>query len=150
MTKDDFPPLIPPGVHQMTLGDLRDTAARIANDQHRTALQDGMDAFAAALQAVLPSFEFYIDGSYLTTKTHPGDMDVVLFISRQHINAMSNADYEELQRLRDRDFARAQYGLDIYVEPLGDMHRRAYWRGLFGFAHDEVTSKGMVWIKLDA
>lgn len=148
MVKADHPPLLPPGIHVMTLGDLRGMAASTRHGPRRTALQDGLEAFTRAMLSLIQDMEIYVDGSYLTIKDDPDDIDIVVFIDKSHINALSDADFDELQRLMSRDLARVKYGLDLYTEPLGDTHKRAYWRGVFGFAHDETTAKGFAWIKL--
>lgn len=63
--------LLPPGIHWATLPEIR---ARFATNAGRTALFDGIERVAAALE-LAGCTEMYLDGSYVTSKVDPSDFD---------------------------------------------------------------------------
>ncbi len=63
--------VLPPGIHEATLEEVED---RFATSDTRRRLFDGFKRGVKALQAA-GCKTIYLDGSYITTKTTPGDFD---------------------------------------------------------------------------
>jgi hypothetical protein len=63
--------VLPPGIHEATLEEIED---RFATTEARQRLFDGFKRGAQALRAA-GCRVVYLDGSYVTTKTTPGDFD---------------------------------------------------------------------------
>ena len=64
---------------------------------------------------------------------------------------LTNEQWVQVRELTDRNAAKIRFGLDLYIEKPGEkdrLHRQAYFRGLFGFQHDEKTPKGFVELKI--
>lgn len=142
MTKVDHTPLLSPGLHRMTRAQLFTLAVHPWRSQsHRVRLFQGLLNWSSALrQAGLPPRRLWVNGSFLTAKAVPRDIDCVLWCE-----AADRA--LDLWPLLDHAAARVLYALDVYAEmpePSAAFHREAYWKGLFGFAHDGVTAKGFV------
>ncbi len=147
MAKPDFPALLAPGLHTLTLPELHALAvAPFPLDPRRQDLFDKLSTWVGAVQSSGVTGILWLDGSYLTQKPAPDDIDCVLWNPAWTTPAsVTAANQQQLQRLFDRPTARALYGLDFYPEaPAPDQvfHREAYWRGVLGFAHDRVTAKG--------
>ena len=63
--------VLPPGIHEVTLEEIED---RFATTEARRKLFDGFKRGVQALRAAGCRI-VYLDGSYVTTKTTPGDFD---------------------------------------------------------------------------
>ena len=147
MAKPDFPALLAPGLHTLTLPQLHALAvAPFPQDTRRQDLFDKLTTWAGAVHSAGARGKLWLDGSFLTQKPQPNDIDCVLWSSVWATpNSATPANQQQLQRLLDRPTAKAIYGLDFYLEkPSPDkvFHQEAYWRGVLGFAHDRVTAKG--------
>lgn len=67
---------LPPGVHQATLDEVR--AAFPARNQQRQMLQASLQRVVEALRALDATLMIYVDGSYVTRKAEPNDVDLLL------------------------------------------------------------------------
>lgn len=153
MAKADFPPLLPPGMHPLSLQELHDLAvAPFAEDVKRAELFQKLQTWAEAVRASGIGGQLWLDGSFLTEKVEPGDIDCILWSPRWVDAALNTPETQDrLTRLFDHAHAEAIYGLDFYLEmppPDQIFHREAYWRGILGFCHDRVTAKGFAEITL--
>lgn len=147
MAKSDFPALLAPGLHTLTLPQLHALAvAPFPLDARRQDLFDKLTTWAGAVHSAEARGILWLDGSFLTEKPGPDDIDCVLWSPVWATpTSATPANQQQLQRLLDQPTAKAIFGLDFYLEaPAPDMvfHREAYWRGVLGFAHDRVTAKG--------
>jgi hypothetical protein len=153
MAKPDFPALLAPGMHNLTLPALHALAvAPFAGDVRRADLFQKLTTWAGALQACGLGGTLWLDGSFLTEKPDPGDIDCVLWNPGWASPAGATpANEQQVQTLLDRATAENLYGLDLYVvatPPGGGFHEEAYWRGVLGFGHDRVTAKGFAEVDL--
>jgi hypothetical protein len=153
MAKPDFPPLLPPGMHPLSLQELHDLAVGpFGADVKRAELFQKFQIWAEAVRAAGISGQLWLDGSFLTEKAEPGDIDCILWNPRWVDDAFDTPEtHALLNRLFDHAHAEAMYGLDFYLEtPAPDQifHREAYWRGILGFCHDRTTAKGFAEITL--
>ena len=92
----------------------------------------------------------WLDGSFLTAKDEPEDIDVILW-SPVPTKALKLTEQHEVAGLLDHGASRILYGLDLYVEMttvLNDSTRKAYWTSVFGRCHDGVTHKGIAEVAL--
>ncbi|MDR1229586.1 MAG: hypothetical protein LBK55_11370 [Azoarcus sp.] len=147
MPKSDFPALLQPGVHSLSLQELHDMAvAPFPADAQRLDLYQKLAMWIGALQACGVIGTLWVDGSFLTEKLGPDDIDCVLWNPDwASLASATPANARQISHLLDRTTAENLYGLDLYVvkTALGDVfHEKAYWRGVLGFGHDRVTAKG--------
>jgi hypothetical protein len=153
MAKPDFPALLNAGLHTLTLPGLYVLAvAPFPQDAKRQDLFDKLSTWVGAVQASGVKGILWLDGSFLTAKAGPSDIDCVLW-NPAWISPASDTpvNQQQLQCLLDRATAEALYGLDFYLEaPAPDrlFHQEAYWRGVLGFSHDRVTAKGFAAIQI--
>lgn len=153
MAKSDYPALLSPGVHALTISELHAIAVEpFPSDLKRHTLFAKLTKWANALQAVGISGTMWLDGSFLTQKTAPGDIDCVLWSPKLLAShSITSAMQSNVQYLLDHSTAKAIYDLDLYIEfPADDevVHKEAYWKGFFGYCHDRVTAKGFAMVQL--
>ena len=153
MQKPDFPALLEPGMHPLTLESPHELAvAPFPNDSRRAELYEKLRLWASALRASGVRGTLWLDGSFLTEKVGPSDIDCILW-NPSWVDEKGATDQvkSEVLKLLDRASAGALFNLDFFMEtPAPDrvFHREAYWRGILGFCHDRVTAKGFAEIGL--
>lgn len=146
-TKPDYPPLLAPGLHKLTFQGLCDLAVLpFPGDAQRAVLFQKFRSWESEVRASGINATLWVDGSFLTQKPSPEDVDCVIW--QPHWIDPANdtpTNRANVSRLLDHSSAKALYGLDLYWEtPPADqlVHREAYWKGFFGYCHDRVTAKG--------
>lgn len=149
--KADHPALFLPGVHRITEQIMFEFAvSAFPLDTKRSQLFGQFGQWSRRLRNLGVTGTLWIDGSFLTSKFEPGDIDLVLW-NPEATQPLNSAGRQEVFDLFDHAAIKLLYGLDLYVEypPAEELiHREAYWKGFFGFCHDRVTAKGFVEVSL--
>jgi len=154
--KEEFPPLLEPGFHVMTLADLR---ARCVTafplSKNRSKIMDGVEKFVDMLGGEGVVGDLWIDGSFVTLKLDPEDADVVLSVQSKFYENGTAAQQALVDLVAMADF-KPDYFCDAYVLwqydqgdelfSYGDWER-SYWIRQFGFSRG-VEKKGMALIQL--
>lgn len=147
MKKADFPPLLPPGIHVVTLAELQAIAVTpFVADARRALLFASFKQWLQKLQSLHVHAILWIDGSFLTFKHGPDDIDCIMWNPSTSVD-LTDDQWLEVRELTDRDTVQLRFDLDFYMEdpsPSQSLHRQAYFKGLFGFQHDGKTPKGFV------
>ncbi|WP_312435456.1 DUF6932 family protein [Janthinobacterium sp.] len=150
-TKPDFPFLLQPGIHKVSLTELEAIAVTpFPTDAKRQQLFAFLRQWIGELRALNVSAILWLDGSFLTQKPGPGDIDCVLW-NPSCSTPLTAPLQTQIFQLLDANILDAQYSLDFYMETPAShelFHREAYWKGLLGFQHDRVTAKGFVEISI--
>ncbi|HEY1391312.1 MAG TPA: hypothetical protein VGF38_22430 [Ktedonobacterales bacterium] len=107
-----IPPLrpdgtLPPGTHRATLADV--LTAYPAGNQQRQMLNDSLVRVVNQLWRLDATFTIFVDGSYVTGKAEPNDIDLLIITMRY--NELS------LQQYLDRVCPVEAVSMHIYVEP---------------------------------
>jgi hypothetical protein len=144
--KADAPPLLPAGIHHLTSFALKQLAVdAFPADRRRVELFAKFLAWRKELRATGISARAWLDGSFLTEKAGPADIDLVVFLPTG-MGALTQQQQARLRELLDHATVRAVYELDIYpvdaLDPQFDV-AESYWRGWFGFCRDRRTAKGI-------
>lgn len=151
MAKTDFPALLSPGVHAHTLASIEALAVLpFPDDVRRTILFQQFSSWIGSMKKANVVGRIWIDGSFLTEKPGPNDIDCILW-NPSFSSEPTQSDQQNVQRLLDKPTARTAFNLDLYLEqPTPDMviHREAYWKGFFGYCHDRITAKGFAELTL--
>jgi len=144
--KPDAPPLLEAGIHHLTSHRLKQIAVdAFPADTRRSELFGKFLAWREQLRSAGISGVAWLDGSFLTQKFNPDDIDLI-FWSPTTTRPLSDAEKRLVAKLLDKPTCRATYDLDVYCEsPRGEdvVHSQAYWKGMFGFCHDGRTAKGI-------
>jgi hypothetical protein len=151
--KPDFPPLLAPGRHVMTLPELR--ALCVSNftlSTNREQLMRSVEALCTAVSTALISSEIWVDGSFLTQKMDPADVDLVVVVQSTHWPGTGQQRHI-LSRVSRKNFGSPPCDSYLHVEyPSGHPKHsiseimRAYWIRQFCF-NRRVEMKGLAVIR---
>lgn len=106
------------------------------------------------IQKVLLPVTQWVDGSFVTNKENPGDIDVVTFVDYDRLNELS-ADKQELLLMlaNSEERTKPEYSCHTFIVPsCGESHDyfsefekwRSYWRKWFGKTRDTKDQNGNV------
>lgn len=147
MHKPDYPPLLLPGIHTLTMEQIKELAVTpFLGDARRALLFASFQQWVQKLQFYQVRAILWINGSFVTSKFAPNDIDCIMW-SPTTGGTLTEDQWREVRALTNREMARKKFNLDFYIEnpaPTEKLHRQAYFRGMFGFQHDEKTPKGFV------
>jgi hypothetical protein len=81
--KPEFPPLLAAGFYTRTMEELRKMCVEpYPSSQRRPEIMAGLESIHLRLIGLSITGELWVDGSFLTKKEEPDDVDVVLFAPR--------------------------------------------------------------------
>ena len=157
---DNYPPLLQPGFHPMTLADIHTLAVLPYEglSVRRAMIHEGLTKFLTELSQAGVSATAWVNGSFVTQKIDPDDCDLVLCCDGVAVDALPPA----VQALLVKQFktekaqVKVDYHCDAYMlcefpetDPRheGGLRVRAYWRGQFGFDHRDQP-KGLAVVTL--
>jgi len=157
MDKLCFPPLLPPGFHD--LDDIKVKALCVdafPESVRRSMLYCKYIQLLSDIRSINKQFpcfiEVWIDGSFTTEKPEPDDIDILLVIDYLHLNSIPAMFQPQIEKLLNRNFIKHNYYIDLLLLykncPTSDFEEdRMHWRGVF--CHDrEDTPKGIARLSL--
>lgn len=143
--KTEFPPLLPPGFHEIPLEEYEDHFVTPFNSQARR--QHLVDQFRLVCD-LLKSFgftaEIWVDGSFLTEKPEPGDIDIVCFLPTNVLSAEARNTVSILMKE-----AKVRYGCHFNVAPQADKKAAETWGNFFGVSRRQQP-KGIAILKVNS
>ena len=104
-----------------------------AGSHQRPLLYSGLLAFIAEVRGLGLDGEWWINGSFMSEKPEPSDVDVVLFWEQASMARVQGTSHTRLTELFRQGAAKTLYGCDAYAEDARAQARRHYWRGVYGF-----------------
>lgn len=118
--------LLPPGVHDCTIEEIRSAFVE-HQSQRRSGLFAGMQRFLTLIKQIGCFEAAYIDGSFVTDKPEPFDVDVVLELpppSPAHVILL------QINRVFDSEFVFREFGVHVwaYVRGLPQNDFRAFFQ----------------------
>jgi hypothetical protein len=131
-----------PGRHEATLAEIEAVfVAGFPASTRRGPLFDSFRALRAAMMRVVPIREQWVNGSFVTDKSEPGDIDLVTIFDGETVDALDPASVVLLKGLVADKVSQQLHGCDSYYVGYyadGSPHRtvyldaRAYWESWFG------------------
>jgi len=116
---------------------------------HRLYLFGRLCCYLEELARIGAQFEVWVDGSFVTSKTNPSDIDIVIWYDEKEVDLLPISSQQMLAHLTsDKQTIKSRYNIDVYVEPNGNIHTRAYWRGLYCFVKETEIPKGIANISI--
>ncbi len=111
---------LPPGIHIVSWQEL---AARYGGTQHRRKLLDGLQRVLTALQSA-GCQRVYVDGSFVTSKEHPGDFDGCWETDGVDIDQLESIaptllDFEDRRRAQKATYGGEMFPARWSAEPTG-------------------------------
>lgn len=138
----------------MTLPDLRRACVdAFPLSRRRDPIMRSLEAMCLAISSALLQAEVWVDGSFLTQKIEPDDVDVVLVFSElagggtpEQQNIISRIDAQDFQfPLRCDSYTCKQFPKGHALHGTGEF-MRAYWIRQFGFSRGQQL-KGIAVIR---
>jgi len=104
---------LPQGVHECTIDELRKSFFCL-NDRRKTLLNN-LEKYISILHQYGLTGWIILDGSFVTVKENPGDIDIILVISEnQHYSVSSPVTQFDLTMLR-KDYVKKNFELHLFV-----------------------------------
>jgi len=105
--------LLPQGIHACSLRELQHRFCRFQGSDRRPRLFARLEEFLAEVKSSGIVVAVILDGSFVTAKAEPGDIDMILVLRENHDFAadLPLAQYNVVEQRR----VRRVYGLDIVV-----------------------------------
>ena len=138
--------LLPAGIHEATLDDVRQRFGVFRQTDRRVQLFGRLEQLVASLRCSKLFVAVIVDGSFVTAKPQPEDIDLIVVLHRQHdwTADLSAADYA----LVSRPVLRRKFAFDVLLAAEGGADYERYIE-FFGRLRDAVPArKGVVRIKL--
>lgn len=152
--KPEFPPLLAPGFHGYRLDALRALCVdQFQGSLTRGAIMDGFEQVVAMLNAGGLKMELWVDGSFLTAKLNPDDVDFAARVDEADWRSATAQQKSLIGWLNATDLRPSHrcdaYGFVDFVSlPNGAGEwGRAYWLRQFGFSRAD-NPKGMATLQL--
>lgn len=120
---------------------LHELHARFVTSARRAAIWAGWMRHRQRLDQLPVPYLTLVDGSFTTHKHEPGDVDVCIVYDARVANALPPAAQGELRGLLDRNMAKTQHFMDLFVLPvypfesprfLSTLGQFSYWTRVFG------------------
>jgi hypothetical protein len=156
--KIEFPPLLSEGLHPMSLADVkRICVSEFPLSKRREPIMTSLEALLAALSSAAVKAQVWIDGSFLTKKIDPDDVDLVVVLQEEDfLLAWANPTGKDvLERIVRKEFTNPvkcdsyislEYPLETPRHALGQK-QRDYWLKTFGESRSG-DKKGMAVIEV--
>lgn len=152
---EEFPPLWPQGFHELSLTDVK--KACVSAFELSTTREDLMAALELVIEQLNTkgiSGRIWLDGSFVTKKISPKDIDFILVAESRVYDEGTEEQRAVLDGLTDGELWRPPLLCDTnaaYIDPpevKGTSNVIDYWTNRFGFSLVDRTPKGIVVIKL--
>lgn len=148
-------PLLAPGGHHMRLQDVHDRFVRgVRNEARRERLFLGLEELIQCLLLNKVPCDVYLDGSFVTEKEDPSDIDVCVLVSDDAHQAL---DAGQKQLLYDINTGLVPPGVDAIVQVIYGRGHRYFgttadvgrdWVSCYGLEHSEQWLKGYAVLRL--
>lgn len=116
-SKPDFPGLLPEGLHPMALSGVRDLCVNgFPNSESRGNIMDSLEGMLQRLDDTGIPADIWIDGSFVTEKINPHDVDIVALIPGHVYNSGSTEIRETIEWVKSDDIYES-HKVDGHVVP---------------------------------
>jgi len=155
--KDEFPPLLAAGLHKITAEVLKKaTVTDFPLSTTREGLWKNFEFVLGALAGAGIPCDIWVDGSFLTKKIDPKDVDFVVDIP---IEVAENGTPEQLlfiQNLAGQLYRKSDqlHSFVMFTAPSGHVahsvmvHAHAQWEKDFGFSYVSKEPKGIALVEV--
>jgi len=126
------------GFHNIRLEDFESIFVNSFNSQNRRKfLVERFRMFWYKLEEIEVDFEIWIDGSFVTKKTEPNDIDIAILHTPDQINQLSSEKKEILKYLfANPQETKLRYCCDVYFMPNIHPAELNYWEKWFGYSRN--------------
>ncbi len=135
--------MLPEGLYDTTLGEIRRT---MGFSERRMALINGLESYLQAWDRYQVLESVIIDGSFVTDKVEPGDIDILVVPKLEVLHSTAFA--ELVQWLcYDRDATKEEFGCEAF--PVEGIDSESYHERLAFFSRDRARNlRGLLRVRL--
>ena len=138
--------LLPLGIHEATLDEIRDRFGVFQESDRRIQLFSRLGQLVVGLRGSKLFVALIVDGSFVTAKPQPEDIDLIVVLHRDHDWSADLGPQE--YALVSRPALRRKFGFDVLLAAEGGADYERYIE-FFGRLRDDASArKGMVRIIL--
>jgi len=138
----EYPPLLTGGFCDIAESDFERLFVTPFNSTTRKELCAKFREWLQAVKAIPIPLEIWIDGSFVTYKPDPSDVDLVCVYNKDEADALDLDHAERFDRLLWLGPMKEQYGCHVIPIPGDDLYLKNIWLNMFG--HDRGgMPKGM-------
>jgi hypothetical protein len=151
-SEDEFPPLLQPGLHKMSVDELKTKVvdAFPLSGKRPQLWQHFIEVLDQIKKAGLKG-EIWVDGSFLTEKINPGDVDFVFDVPVHLLEKPTPQQEELLHKLADKGFKKTErlHTFVMFSAPVvhsqyaESVRLHTQWQKDFGFSYVDKTPKGI-------
>ena len=125
-----------PGFHDVPFGNLRETLTAFLvkpfdDSRRRESQLERLLALLVEVGKVRIFTEAWIDGSFVTDKEEPNDVDIVLWYDT--VPSISPRELRIYRELHDGNLMMSRYRCDVYLATNGNDKLQRYWNNWFGY-----------------
>jgi hypothetical protein len=156
--KPEYEPLLPSGFHPMTLSDLKTKFVdNFARSKRRPMLWKNFIWLTEELIALDLKCKLWLDGSFVTRKHDPHDIDIIVECDVGHLRSLNQDQGNFLKQLSFSEFKnepRFLHTFFIQSAPLGHMEwakcegPKNVWIENFGYSFEKRIPKGIATIEV--
>ncbi len=146
----EYEGLLKPGLTDMSISEMRKLfVEEFDNNKKRSLLLDNFKGILDELSLFGIKFEVWVDGSFVTKKEEPSDIDICILLEENEVDNMMDFEKIQLKKLsQEREEIKLRKMCDIYF-CVNDFRNRKKWLGTFGFDRND-NPKGIARIMVDA
>lgn len=137
---------LPEGVVDATLDEIVQELGRFTVNDRRPKLVKKLQAYVEELQQWKVATEIYIDGSFVSARHEPNDIDVILYLRADFVARGDSWKPTEINLVSKR-FVRKQYEIDLWPV-IDDAGCEAMQRVFVGKKPPLVGTKGILRVRL--
>jgi hypothetical protein len=131
----EYIPLFDSGFYDVPLGNIKESLTELLvnpfdDSQYRELMLNRLLALLEEVSNVCIFTEAWIDGSFVSDKEKPNDVDIVLWYNA--VSSISPRELRTYRELKDSSLMMSHYRCDVYLAKNGDDKLRRYWENWFG------------------
>lgn len=138
--------LLPAGVHDCTLAEVEECFGRFQSSDRRCRLFERLRLLVSDARTSRLVRALIVDGSFVTAKDAPNDIDLILVLAHDHDYAAVLRPFE--YNVLSRSHLRRTYGFDVVTESDGTLELAEYVRFFSQVRGRTDLSKGMLRVTL--
>lgn len=147
-SKPEWPPLLALGFHALdAAARKRICVDRFPDSITRQRILANLETLIVQVNQQAISGDIWIDGSFLTEKLNPDDVDIALVVQGTTLRSFSAPQRKFFDEFSDKrlydDYKLDSYGIAIEAGTVAGDYAYAYWLRQFGFSRSDVP-KGIV------
>jgi hypothetical protein len=139
--------LLPPGIHDCSLDELRELFGSFQQTERRPALFKKLRELVEQVSAFPFVRSIIVDGSFVTSRPDPQDIDLIVVVDPQILSRTELLNPFEYNAVSSRKL-RSRYSFDVFVTPDGSGAYESYVKFFSRVKESPERSKGLVRLRL--